>query len=176
MLWLVAGVASAGSAVQAATVAELDREADEALARLYATSPKAKELGDRARAVLIFPKIVKAGLVVGGQGGDGVLRAGGRTEGYYRIAAASYGLQVGAQTFSFALFFITQSALDYLDKSNGWAIGSGPSIVVLDKGRARATNTTTLKQDVYAVPFGQKGLMAGLGLEGSRISRIEPAA
>lgn len=93
---------------------------------------------------------------------------------FFEIGAASFGLQAGMQTFSYALFFITDSALDYLRKSSGWAIGSGPSLVVVDKGFAKSLNTTTLNQDVYAIPFGQEGLMAGLGLEGSKITQIHP--
>ena len=171
-------IALAGSSwagvVLAASRAELELSASEALKRLYAAGPKAQELARKARAILIFPHITKAGFMIGGQRGEGVLRIRGRTAGYYRITAASFGLQAGAQTFSYALFFITQSALDYLNKSDGWAIGSGPSVVVADEGFARSMNTTTLTQDVYAMPFGQSGLMAGLGLEGSKISRFTP--
>ena len=101
-----------------------------------------------------------------GQGGDGALKEGNKTVGYYNIAAASFGLQAGAQTFSYALFFMTNSALKYLENSDGWSIGSGPSVVVLDKGAAASVTSTTLTQDVYAIPFGQRGLMAGIGLEG----------
>ena len=90
--------------------------------------------------------------------------------------AVTFGFQAGVQTFSYALFFITDSALAYLSKSNGWAIGTGPSVVVVDEGFAKTLNTTTLSQDVYAMPFGQKGLMAGLGLEGSKITQIHPAS
>jgi len=160
----------------AASAREIDREVNRALQTLYATQPKARELGQRAQAVLVFPRIVKAGLVLGGQGGNGALRVNGRTVGYYNIAAASFGLQAGVQTFSYALFFMNEAALDYLTKSNGWAIGSGPSVVVVDKGVARSLTSTTLTQDVYAFPFGQHGLMAGLGLEGSKITRIHPGA
>jgi lipid-binding SYLF domain-containing protein len=124
----------------------------------------------------VFPRIIKAGLLVGGQGGDGVLRVGGKTAGYYNIAAASFGLQAGAQRFSYALFFMTDSSLKYLEDSDGWSIGSGPSVVVMDKGAAASLTSTTVTQDVYAFPFGQHGLMAGLGLEGSKITRIHPGA
>ena len=126
--------------------------------------------------MLVFPKIVKAGLIIGGQGGDGALRVGGSTVGYYNIAAASFGLQIGVQTFSYALFFVTASSLQYLQKSDGWSIGSGPSVVVVDKGAAASFTSTTLSQDVYAFPFGQHGLMAGIGIEGSKITRIHPGA
>lgn len=158
----------------AASAANLDREAAAALDRLYAANSKARALGGQARAVLVFPKITKAGLVVGGQGGNGVLRVKGHSQGYFKIAAGSFGLQAGAQTFSYALFFMTQSGLDYLRSNDGWAIGSGPSVVMVDEGFAKTMNTTTLRKDVYAFAFGQKGLMAGLGLEGSKISRLNP--
>ena len=165
-------VATGAQAAYAATAAELNTSGQSALNRLYAQSGKAAALGRSARAILVFPKIVKAGFVVGGQGGEGVLFVQGRPVGYYRISAVSYGLQAGGQSYSYALFFMNQKALDYLRKSDGWAIGSGPSVVVVDKGKAMSTTSTTLAEDVYAFPFGQKGLMAGLGLEGSKISRI----
>jgi len=158
----------------AASARQINLDADRALRALYAAQPKARDLGNRAKAILIFPKIIKAGLIIGGQGGDGVLRVGGKTAGYYNIAAASFGLQAGAQRFSYALFFMTDSALKYLQDSDGWAIGSGPSVVVMDKGAAASMTSTTLTQDVYAFPFGQRGLMAGIGLEGSKITRIQP--
>jgi lipid-binding SYLF domain-containing protein len=87
--------------------------------------------------------------------------------------AASYGLQAGIQSFGYALFLMTDAAVQYLDRSGGWELGTGPSIVILDTGAARALTTTTMKQDVYAVFFDQRGLMAGLGLQGSKISRME---
>ena len=156
----------------AATAAELNADGKAALNRLYSQSPKAAKFGQRAYAILVFPKIVKAGFVVGGQGGEGVLLMRGRPAGYYKITAVSYGLQAGGQSFSYALFLMNDKALAYLNKSDGWAIGSGPSVVVVDKGKAMSTTTTTLKDDVYAFPFGQKGLMAGIGLEGSKIKPI----
>ena len=130
-------------------------------------------LAQSARAILVFPKIVKAGFLIGGQGGEGVLFMRGQPVGYYKIGAVSYGLQAGGQSFSYALFLMNDKALNYLRKSDGWAIGSGPSVVVIDKGKAMSTTSTTLAKDVYAMPFGQKGLMAGIGLEGSKISRID---
>lgn len=164
----------ADSADASSSAREINGDADRALNQLYAAQPKARDLGKRAKAVLIFPKIYKGGLVIGGLSGDGVLRVGNKATGYYNISAASFGLQAGAQKYSFALFFMTEEALKYLNKSDGWAIGSGPSVVVVDKGMAANMTTTTLTQDVYAIPFGQKGLMAGLGLEGSKITRINP--
>jgi lipid-binding SYLF domain-containing protein len=92
--------------------------------------------------------------------------------GYYNSVAASYGLQAGVQSFGYVLFFMTNSAVDYLNRSGGWEIGVGPSIVVVDEGVARSLTSTTLKSDVYAFIFDQKGLMAGIGLQGSKITRI----
>ncbi len=170
---LLQGIAGAHDA-HAATAAQMASDARNALNRLYAKQPRAKELGAKAKAILVFPKIVKAGLVIGGQSGDGTLLRGGKAVGYYNISAASFGLQAGAQTFSYVLFFMNEGALAYLDKSDGWSIGSGPSVVVADDGFAKSFTSTTLTQDVYAFPFGQKGLMAGLGLEGSKITVLHP--
>lgn len=169
---MAAGSVSALAAAPSART--IDRNASQALTTLYATQPKARELAKRAKAILVFPRIIKAGLIIGGQGGDGALRIDGRTTAYYSIAAASFGLQAGAQTFSYALFFMTDASLNYLQSSNGWSIGTGPSVVVMDKGAAASMTSTTLTQDVYAFPFGQRGLMAGVGLEGSKITRIHP--
>ncbi len=158
--------------VTAASAAEINRDAAAALRALYAGTPAAKELGAKAKGILVFPSIIKAGFIVGGQYGEGALRKGDKTVAYYNTVAASYGLQVGAQQFGYALFFMSASALKYLDKSDGWEIGSGPSIVIVDEGTARALTTTTAKSEVYAFFFSQKGLMAGLGLQGTKISRI----
>jgi len=113
--------------------------------------------------------------MVGGQYGEGALRKGKRTTGYYSSVAASYGLQAGIQKFGYALFFMTPSALDYFEKSNGWEVGSGPSLVIVDEGMAKSLSTTTTKSDIYAFFFSQKGLMAGLGLQGTKITRIQPS-
>jgi lipid-binding SYLF domain-containing protein len=157
----------------AASAAEIDRDVDSALMKLYEKTPAAKELAKVAKGILVFPSIIKGGFIIGGQYGEGALRMEGKTAGYYNTAAASYGLQAGAQSFGYALFFITDKALDYLKKSEGWEIGVGPSVVIVDEGIARSLSTTTAKSDIYAFFFDQKGLMAGLGLQGSKITRIE---
>ena len=157
----------------AASRAEINRDVDAALAILYAKDPDARTLTSQAKAVLVFPSIVKAGFLFGAQYGDGALREKGKTVGYYNTVAASYGLQAGVQVFGYALFFMTDSALQYLANSGGFELGVGPSIVVLDAGAARALTTTTAQKDMYAIFFNQKGLMAGLGLQGSKISRID---
>ncbi|WP_139558836.1 lipid-binding SYLF domain-containing protein [Methylotetracoccus oryzae] len=154
--------------------AEIDRSVDAALQRLYATTPKARELAKRASGILVFPGVVRAGFIGGAKFGTGALRERGRTSGYYNVVAGSYGLQAGVQSYDYAMFFMTPKALDYLKESQGWEVGSGPTLVVVDSGVANAMTTTTLRSDVYTFISSQKGLMAGLGLQGSKITRFEP--
>jgi len=156
----------------AASAAEIDRNVDRALADLYANDPDAKRLGDAAKAIIVFPSIVKAGFMFGAQYGEGAMRVKGKTVGYYNSVAASYGLQAGVQVFGYILYFMTDAAVNYLANSGGFELGTGPSIAVLDAGAARAFTTTTVQSDMYAIFFDQKGLMAGLGIQGSKISRI----
>lgn len=157
----------------AETAAELDRDVDTAYAKLLAGSPAAKELAKVAKGALVFPNIVKGGLIIGGQYGKGALRVHGKTTGYYNTAAASFGLQAGAQSFGYVMFFMTNDALKYLDKSDGWEVGVGPTLVVVDEGVARSLSTSTAKDDIYVFFFDQKGLMAGLGVQGSKITKIK---
>ncbi|WP_455374116.1 lipid-binding SYLF domain-containing protein [Limibacillus halophilus] len=157
----------------AASAAEIDQDASIALERLYKAKPKAKSLADQAVAILVFPKIVKAGLIVGGAYGEGVLRRGGKSVGYYNSVAASYGLQAGGQSFGYVMFFMNEESVNYLNSSDGWEVGAGPSVVVLEDGFGMKSSSTTLSKDVYAVIFNQSGLMAGIGLEGSKISKIK---
>jgi lipid-binding SYLF domain-containing protein len=174
LVTMMAAFAIAPLTAQAANKAEIDRDADAALKNLYSTEQVARMLGEKAVAVLIFPKIVKGGFVIGGQYGDGVLREGTTSIDYYRSISGSFGLQAGVQTFGYVLFFMKQDAVDYLKKSKGWEIGVGPSVVIVDKGAAKNLTTTTAKEDVYAFIFSQKGLMAGLGLQGTKITKINP--
>jgi len=151
-----------------------DRAAETALKTLYQKTPEAKTLEDSAKGILVFPNIKKAGFIVGAQYGTGTLFEGGRPAGHYRMTAGSYGLQAGVQGFSYAMFFMTDDARKYLDNSAGLEIGVGPSVVVVDAGKAKTLTTTTARADVYAFIYGQKGLMAGLGLQGSKITKTTP--
>ncbi len=171
---LLATIVALASAthVLAASRQELDRDGAQALKNLYASNSAARLLGQKAKAVLVFPSIVKAGFMFGGQVGEGVLLKNGKPAGYYNSVAASYGLQAGVQTFGYALFFMNNEALAYLDHSDGWEVGVGPSIVVVDSGVGKSLTSTTITQDVYAFIFSQKGLMAGLGVQGSKITKI----
>jgi lipid-binding SYLF domain-containing protein len=158
---------------RAASAAELEGGVNAAQQKLYAKYPAAKALAQGAKGILTFPSIVKGGFVVGGLYGEGVLHKEGKTEGYYNTVAASYGLQAGLQKYGYALFFMTDAGLNYLKKSDGWEIGVGPSIVIVDEGIAKSLTTTTAKSDIYAFFFDQKGLMAGLGLQGTKITKIK---
>lgn len=175
MIWLLAfAVLLIPGMTLAGTAAEIDKKAATALESLYAGSPVARDLAKTAKGILVFPDVVKAGLVVGGQYGEGVLLVNGRPVGYYNTVAASYGLQAGAQGFGYAMFLMNDEAMKYLDKSEGWEVGVGPTVVVMDEGMAKNLTTTTAKEDIYAFIFDQKGLMAGLGIQGSKISKINP--
>ncbi len=160
------------STARAADAAQLSKDAQAALQSLYADVPAAKVLGEKARAILVFPSITKAGLVVGGQYGEGVLMRGGKTVGYYSTAGASYGLQAGVQKYGYAMMFMTDAAFQALDKAEGFEVGIGPTVGVVDEGMAKNATTATLKEDIYAFVFGQKGLMAGIGIQGTKITKI----
>ena len=157
----------------AASRRELERDAARALQSLYANNTAARLLSGKAKAVLVFPKIVKAGFMFGGQLGEGALRKHGKTAGYYNSVAASYGFQAGVQSFGYALFFMSDAALGQLDASRGFELGVGPSLVVVDEGIGKSITSNTITSDVYAFIFNQKGLMAGAGIQGSKITRID---
>lgn len=176
---LVAATMAFGPAAIAADMAKnsaatLNSDGQKALSSLYAKVPAAKAIGGKAAAVLVFPKVTKAGLGVGGQYGEGVLLKGGKPVAYYSTAGLSTGLQIGAQTYGYAMFFMNDGAVKSLDKAEGFEVGVGPSVVLVDEGMAKTTTTTTLDKDVYAFIFGQKGLMAGLGIQGNKVTKINP--
>jgi lipid-binding SYLF domain-containing protein len=172
---LVAGaLALVAPAARAASAAEIDAKADLALDKILRESPAAQAIAGRALAVLVFPDIVKAGFGVGGQFGEGVLRRGGVSVGYYNLASASFGLQIGAQSYSEVLFFMTEEALAYLDRSRGFELGADVNVAVATEGFGVDATSTTVQDPIVAFVFGQKGLMAGATIEGSKITRIEP--
>ena len=153
---------------------EIEQKAQTALQQLYRSTPEAKKLAEKAKAILVFPEVIKAGVGIGGSYGEGVLFRHGVPAGFYSIAAASYGLQLGAQSYGYAMFFMDDKSLEYLDKNQGWEVGTGPSLVLVDKGMSSTMTNTTLTSSVYVFTFSQKGLMAGTGIQGSKISRINP--
>lgn len=161
------------SQAMAASAEDLDKDAAQALQSLYKSNPVAETLSKKARAVLVFPKILKAGLVFGGSYGEGVLNKSGKQSGYYNSVSASWGWQAGAESYGYVVFLMSDKAVKYLDKSNGWEFGVGPTVVVVNEGIAKNLSTSTLKDDAYAFIFDQQGLMASLSIEGTKISRIK---
>jgi lipid-binding SYLF domain-containing protein len=156
-----------------AASANLLGDSSRALQQLVAQNPAAAKAKAKALAVLVFPDVVKAGFIIGAQGGQGILFVHGQPRGRYRTVAASYGLQAGLQKYGYALFLMNQKAVDWVNNTRGREIGSGPSVVIVDKGMARSFTTDTLHSGIYAFTFDQEGLMAGLGLQGSKIMRID---
>lgn len=157
----------------AATADDLNADAAQALQTLYKTNPEAEALSKKAKAILIFPKIIKAGLVFGGSYGEGVLNRGGSNIGYYNSVSASWGWQAGAESYGYVVFLMSNKAIKYLDNTKGWEIGVGPSVVVVNEGIAKNLSSSTLKDDAYAFIFDQQGLMASLSIEGTKISKIK---
>jgi lipid-binding SYLF domain-containing protein len=156
----------------AATAEDLDKDSRQALQTLYKTEPVAETLSRTAKAVLVFPNIVKAGLVFGGSYGEGELIEGSKVVDYYNSVTGSWGLQAGAQSYGYAVFLMTDKAIRYVKETKGWEIGVGPTVVVVDEGVAKNLSTSSLKDDAYAFIFSQQGLMAGVSIEGTKISKI----
>lgn len=153
---------------------KLERDAKRALDNLTAKVSSARSLRKDAVAILVFPRVGKAGFVVAGQHGRGALLRGGKAVDFFETAGISAGFQAGAQTYGYALFFMNEGALSQLDRADGFEIGVGPSVVVVDEGFGRNLTTTTAHPDIYAFVFGQKGLMAGMGVQGNKVSRAAP--
>ncbi len=157
------------------SASQLTRESRAALASLYSQNAGARALGRQARAIVVFPSITRAGFVVGGQAGNGTMfRNNGSVAGHFQTTSASWGLQAGIQTFGYALFLMDDEAIRNINRSGGWEIGGSPSLVLVDRGMATSLSTTSINRGTYAVFFDQRGLMAGLGLQGSKITRINP--
>jgi len=164
---------SVASSAYAATSEDLDKDSRQALNKLYDTSAVAKDISKTAKAILVFPNIVKAGLIFGGGYGEGQLLKGKVVDGYYNSVTGSWGLQAGAQSYGYAVFLMTDKAVKYLHDTKGWEIGVGPTVVLVDEGVAKNLSTSSLKDDAYAFIFSQQGLMAGISIEGTKISPIK---
>jgi lipid-binding SYLF domain-containing protein len=166
---LIVGAAMFGPA----SAASLDADATAALNALYQKYPSAVSLGQNAKAILIFPSITKVGLMIGGESGNGVMRVKGKSVGYYNNSGVSSGLQAGAQKYGYALFLMTDGAVQSINSTQGFEVGVGPSMVLMDEAQAgKKTTTATAKSDIYGFIFSQKGLMAGLGIQGNKITKI----
>ncbi len=158
----------------AATKEELERSSREALQELVSTQPAAAILSEAAAAILIFPNIVQAGFVFGGSYGEGLMMKDSMVIDYYNSVSGSWGLQLGAQSYGYAVFLMTDEAVDYIEETQGWEIGAGPTVVLVDEGIAQNISTTSIQKDAYAFIFSQQGLMAGITFQGTKISRINP--
>jgi lipid-binding SYLF domain-containing protein len=152
---------------------EIDSGADGALSRLYSSSKGAKELAGRAQGILIFPRVLSGGLIVGGEYGDGVLRVGGRPEGYYRLVGGSLGWLAGAQSQAIVLMFMTKESLDGFRKSSGWTAGADATVTVANVGATGEVDTNTAKQSIIGFALTNAGLYAGLKIDGAKISRLD---
>ncbi len=157
----------------AASKEEIDAKVHEALDNFYKTSAAGKQLSEKAHAILVFPSIVKAGFIVGGEYGEGALISNGNTEAYYNIVSASFGYQIGAQLHSQVVLFMTKDALERFRYSNGWDAGFGGSVAVVTAGASKEFTIDNMQEPVIAFIFSEKGLMGNLTLEGSKVSKIE---
>lgn len=157
----------------AATPEDLTKDSDQALNMLVKANPVASDISRKAKAILIFPNIVKAGLIFGGAYGEGILKQDGKVDGYYNSLTASFGWQAGAQSYGYVVFLMSDKAVKYVHETHGWEIGVGPTVVMVDAGVSKNLSSSTLKDDAYAFIFDQQGLMASLSIEGTKISRIK---
>jgi lipid-binding SYLF domain-containing protein len=152
---------------------ELDAEVREAVAELYKHSGAAKDLAGRSAGMLVFPKVVKGGIGIGGEYGEGALLVGGRTVAYYNIVAGSIGFQLGLQQKSQVILFMTQSELDKFRKSEGWKAGVDGSVALATLGAGGEIDTETAKKPIIGFIYSNKGLMYNLTFEGSKITEID---
>ena len=162
------------AASQASSKLEIDLFVQETLADFYKQSSAGRELASRAKGMLVFPKIYKAGFWVGGEYGEGALRIGGITVGYYNIASASLGLQLGVQKKSQVILFMTDDALQKFRNSQGWEAGVDGSVAIANCGAAEEIDTKTFQQPIIGFVFSNKGLMYNLTIEGAKITPIQP--
>lgn len=172
LLVVVMGLLGAVRPAQAASAAEIDQAVDKTL-QAFAEIDGARAFLGIAKGVLVFPKVYKAGFVVGGEYGEGALRVDGRTVDYYSTAAASFGFQLGAQAKSIVVLFTDNAALQAFRASDGWKVGVDGSVALVDIGAGKAVDTNNIRDPVIGFVFGQKGLMYNLTLEGSKFTRLE---
>ena len=161
------------AAGQAADAREIDVSADVAYDQFQKEVKGASQFLAKADGYLIFPKVIKAGIGIGGEYGEGVLRIGGKTAAYYSTAAASIGLQLGVQKKSIIIVFLTSEALSKFRNSKGWEVGVDGSVALIKVGAGGSLETTTINDPIVAFAFGQKGLMYNLTLEGSKFTKLD---
>ena len=171
-IWIL--FASLFVSAHAATPSDLDKDCQQALQTLYKLDPLAASLAHKAKAILIFPNVIKAGFVFGAAYGEGELVTGSKVDGYFNSVTGSWGLQAGAQSYAYAVFLMTDNAIKYVHDTHGWEIGVGPTVVVVNEGVAKNLSSSSLQDDAYAFIFSQQGLMAGVSIEGTKISHVHP--
>lgn len=173
--FLIALAIVAGSRIgEAASAAELEADANETLHSFVRQVPGARELATKAAGILVFPSVVKAGIGIGGEYGEGILLNQQRVEGYYNLISASFGFQLGVQERSVIIMFMTQDALRGFEERAGWKIGVDGSVTIITVGVGGGIDTDKIVSPVIGFIIDQKGLMYNLTLEGSKISRINP--
>ena len=152
----------------AATKGEIATEVGATLEKLYTQAPESRQLANKAKGMLVFPSVKKGGLIVGGSYGEGALLINDKPVAYYSTTSGSIGLQAGYQESS-----VVYEALQKFRESSGWEVGGDASVAVIDTGSTSKIGSQTFDQPVVAFVFGESGLMAGVSLEGSKISRLE---
>lgn len=152
--------------------ASIDSAVSSTLDRMYASVPGSRELVNKSRGILVFPSVLQAGFMVGGEYGEGALRTGGRTEGYYNTITASFGLQIGAQSKAVIFLFMTQDALDKFRRTDGWTAGADASVAVVKIGANGAVDLNTATSPVEVIVMTNAGLMANLNIEGTKVTRL----
>lgn len=157
----------------AASAAEIDASVAEALKAFAEEVDGAQTFLDSAAGYLVFPRVIKVGIAVGGETGEGALIVGSQNAGYYRTAAGSFGFQLGAQAKSIVIAFMTPEALEKFRNSSGWKVGVDGSVALVDIGAGKAIDTSNIKDPVVGFVFGSKGLMYNLTLEGSKITKLD---
>ena len=174
MAFLV-GVPRSAIADDATERAEINQNVNEALAVLYKSVPGSRDIANTARGVLVFPAIYKAGFMIGGEYGKGALRVRGKSVGYYNTAGASFGFQAGADRRSMALMFMTSEALQRFQSSSGWDIGGDASVTLVEVGANGAIDASRINKPIVAFIYGNAGLMAGVSLKGTKVSKLDLA-
>lgn len=152
---------------------ELDTRSQATLEQLFEKEPAARDLAAKAAALLVFPRIIKGGIGIGGEVGEGVLRSNGQSIAYYRITSLSVGFQFGGQAKSEVIMFMTQDALRRFRESDGWEAGVDGSIAVIEFGVGKEIDTHSVQDPIIAFVFSNKGLMYNLSLEGSKFWQIK---
>ena len=157
----------------AASKEEIDAEVKEALANFYKHTSAGKELAQKAKGILVFPSVIKAGFGIGGEYGEGALKVGGKSVGYYNIAAASIGLQLGAQARTEIILFMNDKVLSQFRDSSGWKAGVDGSVALATLGAGGSIDSNTAKEPIIGFIFSNKGLMYNLSFEGSKITKLD---